>query len=283
MDSLEPVASPPKATRLLLSSFCKSVLDTGRFAEITISAIVQLARAVPLVEAVGALHSDSDEKLAAEAHLKRFKDDVAFLEGSKELRHAAVYAQSIVTIWGTLEAHLEDVLVTALSNDKRFLASDTIQKVKIPIALLETTTSTERLELLVDTIQRELNSKFKRGIGQFESVFEAFGLPGTIDSETKRTFIEFSAVRNLIAHRRSVADKRFVESCPWLGLSVGAPFMATSAMLWQYIGAACLYASSIQERIEQRYGDVSNELINIFSKLRVFISAQCTPRPKDVG
>jgi len=173
-----------------------------------------------------------------------------------------------VSIWSALEVYIDGLIVDLISFDKEMLGSPALQKTKIALAVYEAMSANERVEYLIDSVQRELNAKFKRGITQFECVFEAFGLSGLVDNGLDRVFIEFSALRNSIVHRRSIVDKRLVNSCPWMNLVAGAHIKITNKMLDRFMAISVLYVLILQRRIETKYGNVSSWTMHALSVVR---------------
>ncbi|MGE0396475.1 MAG: hypothetical protein AB7T06_07145 [Kofleriaceae bacterium] len=210
---------------------------------------------------------------ARDADTKTFMDalggrkDKEFVEKQEKAGFSPVYAQACISAWGFLESTVDDMLVALIANDCTFLMLEDVAKIKISIGQYETTTVTERVEFLVDSIQQSLNSKFKRGIQQFESVFEKLSLDGPLVEDLARTFIEFAAVRNALVHRRGRADRRFLEACPWLGLGIGDPVVVTEVMHRQYSAAAIAYAALIQERTAKRYAIDDDRLVKLVDRM----------------
>lgn len=161
-----------------------------------------------------------------------------------------------------------DLLVALVGADKSFLSGDAVQKTKVSVAQFEAMTPAERVEYLVDALKRDLNARFKRGIMQFESVLELFFLSGWIDEPMKRAFIEFSAVRNLIVHRRSVIDRRFLDACPWIAAMPGTKLNASQRLSMKYTAYAALYAGVIQERVASRYEVRTDALDSLLARLK---------------
>ena len=61
-------------------------------------------------------------------------------------------------------------------------------------------------------------------------------------------------IRNVIVHRASLADRRLVQNCPWLGLKLGDKVLVTHQSLGAYGEALAKYVLTILERACLRYG-----------------------------
>lgn len=258
----------------LLEEFLRSVRDIGRFASITAEAIDHWATSRPrLLERSNSillrLQSHTPEgAVQGAAKIEQSKEDAAFLERHRSNGYSTIFSNALVSIWSALESHIDDILLSLVATDKTLLAADLIQKVKIPLALYETMPAGERIAFLIDSIQRDLNSRFKRGVSQFECIFDAFGLSGSLDDDLRRTFMEFSGLRNAIVHRRAIVDKRLIESCPWLGLTIGTELRITIAILNKIMLYSCLYALLVQERIVRRYGQAMPPISDAIAEIR---------------
>jgi hypothetical protein len=103
---------------------------------------------------------------------------------------------------------------------------------------------------LVGELERELGTSLKQGVNRFEALLALFGLSGPIDDGTKKALFELSNVRHVIVHRRGVADKRFSDACPWMGLRPGDEVKVTSRQYERYLLAAVKYSVILRERLE---------------------------------
>jgi hypothetical protein len=244
------------ATRDLFKTFHENVRTHHRLMNVTTIAIelhIEYTDLLNITKTNSRRRPKHKEQSALTRALQRLKNDADFIKVNKEQQLFTLRGQFLVTLWGVLESHVDDVLIAALTTDRSLLQAADIQKIKLSIAQLESASPAERLEYLLDGIQREHNSKFKKGIEQFEVIFGLFGLSGRVDSDMKRVFLEFSAMRNLIAHRRSIVDKRFSDQCPWLQLDLGAVLPMSQHRIYEYFRYVILYATLIQERFERRY------------------------------
>ena len=60
--------------------------------------------------------------------------------------------------------------------------------------------------------------------------------------------MELSAVRNVIAHRLGIADRRFLEACPWFNVELGDEVVVDGSKYSQYRAAVNAYAINVIER-----------------------------------
>jgi hypothetical protein len=139
-------------------------------------------------------------------------------------------------------------------NEPELLQKEAFAKVKIPLADFEVLEKEERMRLLVEEIDRSQNLGRKHGVERFEGLLERFDLSGSVNAEIKRDVWEMNHVRNVLVHRRSLADRRLVQACPWMGLKVGSKVVITHKALYRYAHALYLYVINIHYRLGDKYG-----------------------------
>lgn len=120
----------------------------------------------------------------------------------------------------------------------------------------------ERKYYILDNLQRDLQSKFKQGVTQFEAILDVFKWGGNIDDQTRKELFESGNIRNALVHRRGVADKRLVESCPWINMKVGDSIKVDAVSFQRYTRAIMLYVGLIIKRITVYYGDKTDRIDN---------------------
>ncbi len=176
----------------------------------------------------------------------------------RELKHGfpLLHAHTLVGLWGALEAALEDLVVGMLMNEPDLLRSELFSKVRVPLAEFESLEKEQRMRLLVEEVGRGHGLGKKAGVDGFETLLASVGLSGGIDAEIKKIIWEVSHVRNVIVHRGSVADRRLVESCPWMSLKAGGKITVAHEALWRYEKALVKYLTTVIYRARARYGKV---------------------------
>jgi hypothetical protein len=173
-----------------------------------------------------------------------------------------LHAHTLVGIWSAFESAMEDALVGVLMNESNWLQSETFFKVRIPLAEFEALEKEERIRFLIQEIERHHSPSQKRGVEGFERLLGYINLSGAVDPDIKKTIWELSHIRNVIVHRGSVADRRLVQSCPWLGLKVGDKVTVTHDVVGKYYHALGEYLTTVLYRLCTRYE------IDIEEKLR---------------
>ena len=90
------------------------------------------------------------------------------------------------------------------------------------------------------------------GIVRFEKLLELLGLGGDVEDETKDTLREVRAIRNLFAHQAGVADARFCEQCPTIGVE-GQRVKVLGHRLREYIEAVVYYGQVVINRVVRKH------------------------------
>lgn len=213
------------------------------------------AIAEPLRQAIPSGWDDAKHQAA----LKKAKETAAFAATESQQGFPFLHGFLIVGIWGALEATVEDLVVALLSNEPSLLQNERFSKIKIPPADYEFLEKEDRMRLIVSEAERSLRSAQRKGVDAFESLLECVGLSGPVSDEIRETFWEMNHVRNVIVHRRSCADRRFVNACPWLAIKIGEHVTVNESTFDRYASSLALYAKGLIYRLADRYGVAMSE------------------------
>ena len=112
----------------------------------------------------------------------------------------------------------------------------------------------DRPSYLLDLLEQEVASGLKLGVGRFESLLDIFGLSGAVPNFVRRYLFELSQVRNVLVHRRGIADRRLVDQCPWLKLQIGDRVVVRHEQMARYMTAGLAYAMTILQRLRCLFG-----------------------------
>lgn len=165
-----------------------------------------------------------------------------------------LYAQAVVSLWGELEALVEDFIGVWFLNMPGALKIEQVARVKVPLAEFESLDQDERVRLLVHELEDSLRASLKAGTSRFEVLFDTIGLSGQVPSGIKRDLFEMNQVRNVIVHKASVADRRLAESCPWMGVKPGASLRVGKNDMARYDHAVHEYVLSLINRVRVSLG-----------------------------
>lgn len=172
------------------------------------------------------------------------EDDVPYIHGFATIRLASI-----------LETMVSDVCLQLLMDDASVLAGEQIRKLRGPIADFLRASEFERGEYLLELLSQETKAKLRPGAGRFEPLLQAVGLGGEVTPDGARLLVELTEVRNVLVHRRGLADKRLVDRCPWLNLQAGEATKVTGWMFARYMSAAKYYTIEIWYRWAVKHGD----------------------------
>lgn len=167
-----------------------------------------------------------------------------------------LHAHTLVAVWGALEAAVEDMLVGILCNEPEVLKGPAFSRIRLPLADFENLEKDERMRLVLAEVSRDRGQgRSSQGVDHFEVVLGPFGLSGPVAEDLKKSFWTMHNLRNVIVHRFSVADRRLVEACPWLGLKLGDPVVITGEQMHEFHRALPIYTSILVRRLAARYGE----------------------------
>lgn len=191
---------------------------------------------------------DNDKDLIEEAQAR-----AELAKREVERGFPLLHAHTVVSLWGALEAAIEDTAVGIMFNEPHHLKNEALARIKVPLTQFETLDKEERIRYLIAELERGAAGA-KRGIDCFETVLRCVGLDGSADDETKKSLWEMHHVRNVLVHRGGIADRRLTESCPWLSLEPGKLVVIAHDKLGDYYNGTIVYASEVLIRICEKYG-----------------------------
>ena len=144
-----------------------------------------------------------------------------------------------------------------MENEPSAMQLDEVRKIKISISDYESLQGTERYYYILQELQHNLKSRFRRGVEQFESVLDVFGFSGEITDVVRTGLIELESVRNVLLHRKGIVDARFCRACPWLKTKIGTRVVVGEAEWSKYSAAALRYSTILLQRVTSRYPGIA--------------------------
>jgi len=78
-----------------------------------------------------------------------------------------------------------------------------------------------------------------------------FDLAGPTEASTSTKLFEMHQIRNVIIHRRSIADDRFVRHCAHLGYKRGDKVALTPKTVFEYVQAIVNYVTSLIQHLSE--------------------------------
>jgi hypothetical protein len=186
---------------------------------------------------------------------ERMEELLPLLEGERLSGFSFYFGLATIAIWSSLEAYVDDVLAKYIDIDESVLQRDAIRKIKVSIGEYVDTAPGTRGPFLISVLERELAASMKPGVGRFEALLDAVGLGGGVDDELRACILELACVRNVLVHRKGLADTRLSTNCPWLSFTPNESVRVSSAMMHMYQMATSLYGIGIYRRVLSRLGE----------------------------
>jgi hypothetical protein len=168
---------------------------------------------------------------------------------------AFLHGQASVSLWNGLESLVKDTVSDWLLNRPEIMRQMPWLKLKVPIGEFESLDADQRASYLVELVDQNVAGPLKQGVGRFEELLETIGLKGSVAEDVRDRLFELQQVRNVIVHRKSVADQKICRSCPWLNLKPGDPVQVRAETYTRYRHAAYRYTMELMSRIAEAFGD----------------------------
>jgi hypothetical protein len=241
------------------SDFRHAMLDTIHLIELSAKGISNLKILCDIQEVIEDYNQDTGQSIDKDK-LEKAKEEAEFAKKEMAKGFPFLYGQGAVCVWGLLEAFIEDLLVDCMEKDPELMNNQIIKKIKITLTQYEIMSKKERMYYILDSLQRDLQAKFKQGTTQFEAILDVFKWSGNIEDKTKKYLFELGNIRNILVHRKGIADKRFVESCPWLNMRIGDMIKVDELSFHRYTTAVFIYVAIIIKRIKVYYSDKTDNI-----------------------
>jgi hypothetical protein len=260
----------------LLDAIRRASYELGQlemFVSICVQALDKSTQAVQMLEVAQRLakqanlsdHILSEEDLAeVKKRASKFEE---FARQQKDDGFPFLFGLAIVRLWSILEALIDDLVINFLRKPDTCKNKDLIYSLKGPLLEFMTAPPDQQADFLTERLKDAVKAGLQLGIGRFEAMLDPIGLGGGIDTNVRRVLFELSQVRNAIIHKAGIADKRFVENCPWLNLNVGAPLKINSNDFHLYTMSIYYYAVELKLRIQTFLGhEKPQDLIDLLSE-----------------
>lgn len=180
-------------------------------------------------------------------------DALALGKEMEELTHV-FFAQSLVGLWSALEASVTDFVVAWLVAYPEHLNAEIFAKIPIEFAKFMQLDQEDRVRSLVKEVEQKKNQQFKSGVKRFEFLLNLIGLRGGLQGVNDRELYELSLLRNVIVHRASIVDKRFVDAWGRKDFAVGQRVVIDNKVWAKYLHAVTTYHATVMERSTRRPG-----------------------------
>jgi len=163
----------------------------------------------------------SEDSAITEAKLEKARVEAELADSEAKKGFPVLHAQAVVTLWSYLEALARSFATEWLRNRPDAIQNPVVSRLKAKIGEYEMLSAQERPSYIFDLLEQELGTNLRSGINRVETLLAPFGLSGDVPDDIQRDIFEMGQIRNVLVHRGGIADRRFVDCCPWLGTSAG--------------------------------------------------------------
>lgn len=235
---------------LVYETLGQAVSDAINVARLSVEAMNTTVQLYGVAASITALHATIEPAIRAQA-----ERDALFLKRETEDGFPITWSQTAVAIWGQLEAFVEDFAAVVIEFEPELLLRKDLSKINVPIG--DYLHADDERHLLVVRQMQQMKSESPsgtrtRGVNQFEDMFKRLDVAGEPDRSVCDTLLELNGVRNVFAHRRGIADRRFAKDIPQFGVNVGERIKIDGARALDYGMAALVYGALVLRRYLRR-------------------------------
>jgi hypothetical protein len=237
----------PKTPKWALSPFEESLESLEvliQLVHLSMRGIAGLRGMPKLIEALADL-KEGEKKDKEAQRIENAKKEAALAESEVKKGFPLLHAQAAVSLWGLIENCIINFVAHFIINRPETLKIEAFAKIKIKIGEYEVLDKNEKAYYIIELLEREIGGSFKKGTTRFEILMGHIGITVRIEDAIKRDLLELQQIRNVVTHKNSVIDRRFNESCPWLGLKVGDKIIITHADFIRYVKATDMYMANL--------------------------------------
>jgi len=211
-------------------------------------------RGVPKVLETLAILEDKAEDSDSDKKLENAKNEASLAQTEIQNDFPVLHGFAIVALWGWLENFVMGLLALWLRNRKDALDVPSVRKIKIRWGEFSKLTKIEQADMMVELLNRDISSPLKMGINRFSSLLQPFGLSIEMPDECSNALFELQQIRNNIAHRNGIVDRRLRSNCPHLKFKLNQPVKVSTEMYRRYMNAAAMFHLWTLYRIGDIYG-----------------------------
>ena len=228
----------------------KELLEFTKMARSAIAETTGIPRLIEAMTKANPKHKEGIEPAKRLAEIAQAEVDSGF---------AILHSINVVLLWGAMESATRDFLVAWLVKYPEARQVEGIAKLRVKVGEYESFNSEDRMRYLVGLLEREYGAALRPGISRFTKLLHLFGIVPELDNEVRKCLMEMSAVRNVIVHRASIVDQRFIDLCAWTNWKVGDKVQIADAQLQNYLDAQLTFLDQVilsAEKVDYFYRDV---------------------------
>ena len=242
----------PDWAKTLFQGYLDHLSEIGRLLHLSMRGIGMLERIPRALEAIG--KASDDDAGDYEKRLESARQEAVLAETELANDFPLLHGQTLVTMWSSLESLVRSFIALWIENQPSVLSGKGFSRLKVNLSDYVSLTGADRARYVVDVLEQEMGSARKLGVNRFETLLEVLGLSGSVPDEVAKTLFEAQQVRNVIVHRRGLADRRFCDLCPWLRVGVGDAVRVRHSDFQRYASAVDQYVLELIQRLRVNIG-----------------------------
>lgn len=209
-----------------------------------------------LPDVLEALTDDYDgaKKQSPEYDLDHARRAADLAKREVELGFPFLYEQNLISLWGSLEALIKDVVANWLMNKPEYFGAPEIERLKVQLGAYMILSPLEQAEYVVRLLDLQEGGGLRRGVTRFECLLSPVGLSGPIEPQVGKAIFELEQIRHVLVHRRGRADRKLIEACPWLNLGIGDRVTVNEETSTRLLLKVHEYVMGIAHRARAQFG-----------------------------
>lgn len=234
----------------IIAAFTKYLEQSSRIGDVTQLEVEALSSLKIVTHLLTPLSKRRDE---LKKHLANYEKMVEMAEQEEKSGFTAIYSNAIVALWSRLESLSREFAGVWLKNHPDLIKAEPFSRFRIRVGDFLLLNEEDRFHHLVTVLEQEVAAGIRNGVDRFESILQPLGLAGAIPQKLRRDMFEFGQIRNVVVHCSGIADRRFIEACPWLGLSINQEVRVSEAMFKRYLLCSTVYVTLVIFRVVSNY------------------------------
>lgn len=166
-----------------------------------------------------------------------------------------LYANTLIGLWGALEACIDDLCLLWLQCLDREDLGEALGNSRARVGEYLSLDDGDRWLWILMQLQKSDGASLRAGVGQFESVLKPLGILPEVEGGVRTTLFRIKAMRNLYAHRAGRADEKFLRDWPEHPARVGETVYPTEQQFLAAHTAMVLYVEGVHDRILEELGE----------------------------
>jgi hypothetical protein len=245
---MDSSSSIPADISAVHNQFTSAVADTLMMLKIATEGVataeIRLLSAQSLRKTtVEHLEPSSQFLVTQDAHIKARQRELEYAKREQLAGFPRIISLTLVATWSFLEAYVEDIAILVLQSCPERL--DTPELLK---ATEKRHTQSEgdvalSVESILETAVHQRSRKLNTAFSKLEYRLELVGIKEYMPATTRRELTELGELRNLIVHRGTEVDRRFLDKCSWVNLAIGEFYPITIDTLTQFTNSLITMAT----------------------------------------